>query len=78
MVLYRRYRGISSGWVSADHRLASIFDILIYYKILTKHNYKHAINPVGFARASLLKVTCLQNHSVNHVPESPHSCRKIL
>lgn len=64
--------------MSADHRLASIFDILICYRILTKHKYKRAINPVGFARANLLKVTCLQNHSVKHVPESPHSCRKIL
>lgn len=79
MVLYRRYRGISSGWVSADYRLASVFGTLTYYKILTKHNYKHAVNPVvGFARANLLKVTCLQNHSVKHTPKGPRSCRNIV
>lgn len=45
---------------------------------MIKHNYKHANNPVGFARANLLKVTCLQIHSVKHIPKSSHSYRMIL
>lgn len=40
------------------------FLLSICYKILTRHNCKDAIGPVGFDGANLPKITCLQNHSV--------------
>lgn len=46
------------------------FDILIYYKILTNHNYKHVINTFGFALVNVLKVTYLQSQWKTHFQKS--------
>lgn len=77
MVLYRRYWGVSSRWVSADHRWASVFDTLI----LTRYWLTIIINMllILLALPGLIYLRLpIYSIGVKHISKSPHRCSKIL